>query len=124
MALAALPDEVVGALTHAMGGAAKSLKVLDARNTRPMELVIVSGVTKESWELDDVAALAHNLNSLFAKDEAVGKLLVLGEFHDALQLWAVPHHPLLALLESGLVSAQNAHMLARQLRGESEGDTW
>lgn len=89
LSLRATPDEVVGPLTYAMGGAARKLRVLDVRVGRPMVMEISSGDSLESWELEDVPALISNLNSLFVDQPDVKELRVLGEWEDALQVQAV-----------------------------------
>jgi hypothetical protein len=89
IALRATPDEVVGALTHAMGGAASRLKVLDVRTSSPLVMEIEWGELREKWELENVEALVRNLNDLFKDEPGVKQLVVLGEWEDALQLWAL-----------------------------------
>ncbi len=99
ISLQASPDEVVGPLTHAMGGAAKTLKVLDVRSTKPLVMEVALGELKEKWELEDVASLVHNLNDLFCDQAQVKLMVVLGEWQDMVQLWALPRELLLQLLE-------------------------
>src|SRR4051812_18917989 len=52
VALGVRPDELVGALTQAMGGSARRLKVVDVRERPVFELHIVAGELTERWELD------------------------------------------------------------------------
>jgi hypothetical protein len=93
ISLRATPDEVVGPLSHAMGGVAMKLKVLDVRGTRPMELQVefpsTNGPRVERWELDDVRGLVHNLNDLYRDEPTVKQVRVLGEWEDMLQLWCL-----------------------------------
>lgn len=90
LSLRATPDELIGPLTYAMGGAARKLRVLDVRVGQPMVMEISCGDTLERWELEDVPALITNLNSLFDDDAGVKRLTVLGEWEDALQVQATP----------------------------------
>ncbi len=90
LSLRVLPDEVVGALTYAMGGAARKLRVLDVREGPPMSMEVEWGATHETWDVDDVPTLINNLNSLFEAERDVNTLIVLGEWEDMLQVWAVP----------------------------------
>ncbi len=104
----ALPDEVVGPLVFAYGGGASTLRLDDAFGTRPMQLQIRWGALSEKWEVDDVPGLVHNLNSLFASDVTLPVMLVLGEWEDMWQLWALPRTTARTLLESGRVECRNA----------------
>jgi hypothetical protein len=113
-------DEAFGGVTYAMGGAARQLRLDDVRGHGPLELVVVLGSTKERWEVADVPGLVHNLNSFFARDESVKKGLVLGQWEDAWQLWFLPPAKLFSVMASGLVFADNARVLARQLMGEDD----
>lgn len=112
VSLRATPDEVVGPLTHLMGGLARSLRVLDVRGARPMELEVQfkapadplrddegPRLRVERWELDDVAGLVHNLNDLCRDDRASKLVAALGEWEDMLQLWALERSALRTLLE-------------------------
>jgi hypothetical protein len=89
IALRATPDEVVGPITHAMGGAATRLKVLDVRTGQPLVMEIQWGELVEKWELESVEALVRNLDDLFKDEAGVKQVVVLGEWEDALQLWAL-----------------------------------
>lgn len=99
-ALGVRPDELVGPLTHALGGAARRLKVLDVRGDAPVELTVKVGEQTERWELEGLDALVHNLNDLYRDDPAVKVAAVLGEWEDMLQLWCVPKAELPALLRN------------------------
>lgn len=130
ISLRATPDEVVGPLCAAMGGAAATLRVIDVSTSRPLKLDVQFAAPKdplredaaatrtESWEVDDVAALAHNLNDLYRDERAVKLLAVLGEWEDMLQLWALERRVLRALLEDGVLdAARNRATLERLLDG-------
>lgn len=88
LSLRAWPDEVISPLTHAVG--VQKFRVLDVRTTSPMVLEIEWGAVHEKWEVEDLTALIDNLNSLFDEAPALKELLVLGEWEDMLQVWAVP----------------------------------
>ncbi len=103
ISLRALPDEVVGPLTHAMGGAATRLKVLDVRTTHPMVMEIQWLDVKEKWEIESVESLIHALGDLFLDEPEVKALVVLGEWEDMLQLWALRTDVLEVLLSTNLL---------------------
>lgn len=88
LSLRALPDEVVSTLTWAVG--VQKFRVLDVRTTSPMLMEIEWGEVHETWELDDVATLIDDLNALFDEAPAIKELIILGEWEDMLQVWAVP----------------------------------
>ncbi len=112
--LRATPDEVVGALTHALGGEAKALRVLDVRMGPPMELEIQSGELHEKWEVVDQPALIHNLNDLFKDAPAVKLAAVLGEWDDMLQVWCIEKTSLPDLLARRMLDdALNVQILWR-----------
>ncbi|MCA3013254.1 MAG: hypothetical protein INH41_12740 [Myxococcaceae bacterium] len=125
------PDEAIGPLTHAMGGLATRLKVLDVRAGPPMELEVrfelpaellreAEGprVQSERWEVEGVEGLVHNLNDLYRDVAAVKLAVTLGEWQDMLQLWVLPRPALRALLDEGvLAEARNHAVLLRLLDG-------
>jgi hypothetical protein len=120
VSLRATPDEVVGPLCHAVGGAARALKVLDVRGARPLELEVQWGEVHERWEVEDVAGLCHNLNDLFRAEPSTRAIAVLGEWEDMLQLWCVPRLDLPALLEGRVLEeARNVRALHRFAAGEA-----
>jgi hypothetical protein len=110
------PDEAIGPVTHAMGDLATRLKVLDVRTGPPMQLEVRfelppdvlredegPRVRTEWWDVEDVPGLAHNLNDLYRDVRAVKCLVVLGEWEDMVQLWALSRPALRALLDEGLL---------------------
>ncbi len=118
VSLAATPDEVLGPLTHALGGEAKKLKVLDVRVRpgEPMELQVELPLAEprtERWAVEDVPALVHNLNDLYRDAPGVGAGVVLGEFEDMWQLWVVSKPVLKELLGLRAFEPRNR----RQLEG-------
>jgi hypothetical protein len=120
VSLRATPDELVGALTEALGGPARRLKVLDVRTGAPMVLEVAWGAVHEKWELADLEALVHNLNDLLADEPESAAAVVLGEWEDMLQLWCVPKALLPRLLDRRLLDlARNRPMLERLAGRES-----
>lgn len=110
------PDELVGALTHLMGGAARRFKVVDVRERPVLELHILAGVVSERWEVEDVGALVHNLNDLYWEAADVRAVAVLGEWNDALQLLCVDKRDLRGLLRERFFEPRNREALARPRR--------
>lgn len=121
ISLRATPDEVVGPLTHALGGPAKAFKVTDVRTGTPPVLHVEWRTLAEKWEVEDVAGLAHNLNDLFRDEPEVGVLVVLADLEDMLQVWPVPKQALGPLLDARLLDeARNVRTLVA-LREGSQG---
>jgi len=136
------PDEVIGAVTYAMGGLAQKLKVVDVRGQRPMQLEVAFELppdvlreeagprrVTEKWDVEDVPGLVHNLNDLYRSVPATRLVVVLGDWADMSQLWAVPRPALRALLEEGLLAeARNLPALRACLDGPDgpapEADPW
>jgi hypothetical protein len=112
------PDELVGPLTAAMGGAARRFKLVDVREKPVLELHILAGDVTERWEVEDLAALVHNLNDLYRTAADVRAVAVLGEWHDALQLLCVDKRALPRLLRQSFFAPANQ----RQLSGLLERD--
>ncbi|PTL85098.1 hypothetical protein [Vitiosangium sp. GDMCC 1.1324] len=107
------PDELVGPLTQAMGGVARRFKVVDVRERPTLELHILAGETSERWEVEDLAALVHNLNDLYRESPDVRAIAVLGEWNDALQLLCVEKRALPKLLRERFFVPQNRDVLER-----------
>ncbi len=105
------PDELVGSLTNAMGGAARRFKVVDVRERPVMELHVLAGDVSERWEVEDLSALVHNLNSLYRDAPDVRAVAELGEWEDALQLWCVDKRTLPRLLRQPFFSPRNPRAL-------------
>lgn len=118
ISLRATPDEVIGPLTHAMGGAALKLRVHDVRTTTPLVMEVEWEGLREKWELEGVEGLVHNLDDLLRDAPGVKLLVVLGEWEDMLQLWALERGALQRLLDARLLDdARNASVLRRLLEG-------
>lgn len=113
VALGVRPDELVGPLTLAMGGAARTLKVVDVRERPTFELHVLVGELTERWEVEDLAALVHNLNDLYREALEVRAVAILGEWADALQLLCVEKRALPRLLRQSFFSPANASQLQR-----------
>lgn len=88
VSLRATPDELIGPLLHALK--VTGFRLVDVRTGSPMVLEIDWGDLHEKWEVADLEALVHNLNDLFRDQPEVPLIVVLGEWHDMLQLWCAP----------------------------------
>ncbi|MER2566867.1 MAG: hypothetical protein ABTQ32_39445 [Myxococcaceae bacterium] len=125
------PDEAIGALAHLKGGLASKLRVIDVRGKTPMQLEVRfelppdvlredegPRVVTEKWDVEDVPGLVHNLNDLYRDVRDVKFLVVLGEWEDMLQLWALPRPTLRELLDDGLLDeVTNVRTLRALLEG-------
>ncbi|MBF5045845.1 hypothetical protein FGE12_25775 [Aggregicoccus sp. 17bor-14] len=111
VSLGVRPDELVGPLTLAMGGAARGLRVLDVRERPVLELQVMAGTLTERWEVEDLYALVHNLNDLYRDAADTARIAVLSEWEDALQLWCVPRTALARLLQEPFFQPQNRRAL-------------
>ncbi|MFP2912442.1 hypothetical protein ACLESD_46970 [Pyxidicoccus sp. 3LFB2] len=105
------PDELVGSLTNVMGGAARRFKVVDVRERPVLELHVLAGDVSERWEVEDLSALVHNLNSLYRDAPDVRAVAELGEWEDALQLWCVDKRTLPRLFRQTFFSPRNSGVL-------------
>ncbi|ADO75813.1 hypothetical protein [Stigmatella aurantiaca] len=115
------PDELVGPLTLAMGGAARRFKLVDVRERPHLELHALVGERTERWEVEDLPALVHNLNDVYRDDAGVRAVAVLGEWADALQLVCVDKRALPRLLRQSFFEPLNrAALLAMTGEGERE----
>lgn len=125
------PDEAIGALAHLKGGLATKLRVVDVRGKTPMQLEVRfelpphvlreddgPRVVTEKWDVEDVPGLVHNLNDLYRDLRDVKLLVVLGEWEDMLQLWALPRPVLRELLDDRVLDAATN---VRALRSVLEG---
>jgi hypothetical protein len=113
VALGVRPDELVGPLTLAMGGAARRFKVVDVRERPTLELHVLAGELTERWEVEDLSALVHNLNDLYREAQDVRAVAVLGEWADALQLLCVDKKSLPRLLRQPFFAPVNVRDLTR-----------
>lgn len=112
------PDELVGPLTQAMGGAARGFKLVDVRERPTLELHVLVGDGTERWEVEDLSVLVHNLNELYREQPQVRAVAVLGEWADALQLLCVEKRALPRLLRQPFFAPVNARALHRLIERE------
>ncbi|MFO0598790.1 MAG: hypothetical protein U0228_26020 [Myxococcaceae bacterium] len=121
LSLRATADEVVVWLANAMGGRAKSVRLLDVRTSPAvMEVRLTSAdgaVVEEQWPLAGLEALISRLNDEFAEDEGVRLLAVLGEFEGMLQVWALRPDVLELLLDTGVLEGARNEAWLRDLFG-------
>src|SRR6218665_72431 len=110
-------DELVGPLTLAMGGAARRLKLVAARDQPPPHFHILAGDVSERWEVEDLASFAHNLNDLYRTASDVRAIAVLGEWNDALQLLCVEKASPPRLLRERFFLPQNRDAMERLTKG-------
>ena len=113
VALGVRPDELVGPLTQAMGGAARGFKLVDVRERPALELHVLAGDITERWEVEGLSGLVHNLNDLYRQAQDVRAIAVLGEWADALQLLCVEKRALPRLLRQSFFAPVNARELTR-----------
>ena len=103
-------DEALGPLLEAMGGSAPNIRVLDIRGTPAVFSVRIGKVAHE-WEIDSLDALIDTLDRAFASDSTARRLVLLGEWDDMLQVWAVPDAALGELVECEWFKPSNRRAL-------------
>jgi hypothetical protein len=74
-------------------------------------LQLLAGDVSERWEVEDLSALVHNLNSLYRDAPDVRAVAELGEWEDALQLWCVERSVLPRLLRQPFFAPRNVRAL-------------
>lgn len=113
-------DEALGPLLEAMGGPARMLRVLDIQG--PVFSVKI-GATQHEWELDGIESLVDTLNRVFASSTVVNALVLLGEWEDMLQVWALPKPIIRRLLDEEWFRPSNTPGLTAALapRGAAPG---
>lgn len=87
-------DEALGPLLELMGGPARTMKVLDIQGR---VFSVRLGAVQHEWELDGLESLIDTLNRAFPKSSEVNALVLLGEWEDMLQVWALPKSAVKAL---------------------------
>jgi hypothetical protein len=112
VALDVRPDELIGPLAMAIGGRATELKVIDVRDQPRPELTIRLANVDRTWPVEDLGSLAQLLNELFKGAPATKAVAVLGEWEDALQLWALDKTLLKELLRESFFRPHNRRQLA------------
>ena len=89
-------DEALGPLLEVIGGLARMIRVLDIQG--PVFSVRI-GQQQHEWEIDGLESLIDTLNRAFADSAEVNALVLLGEWEDMIQVWAVGKPSLAGLLE-------------------------
>jgi hypothetical protein len=79
-------DEALGPLLDLMGGAALTIRVLDIRGK---VFSVKLGEQQHEWEIDGLESLVDTLNRGFAPYPDVKALVLLGEWEDMIQVWAL-----------------------------------
>jgi hypothetical protein len=103
------PDELLGPLMQWMGGTSRRLKILDVRDHgNGVELALEREGRTETWELANVRELVAAMNAAFAEDPSAKVVAILGEWNDALQLWALPKAVLPGLRREPWFQVENA----------------
>lgn len=114
VSLRVTPDEAFGGVVQLLGARLK-LADVRVRAGEPMELQVEYPVGEERkverWAVEDVPGLVHNLNDLYRRDDTVKAGVVLGEFDDMWQLWAVEKPVLKELLQTRWFEPRNRRAL-------------
>ena len=105
-------DELIGPLTATAGGSARSLKVLEVRDSPPM-ITVQFGGEQHELKVESLRALVRRLNDLLANDDAARAIAVLGEWQEALQLWCLDKRSLALLLQEPFFRPENRRQLTR-----------
>jgi hypothetical protein len=121
VALDLRPDELIGPLCERIGGRARALKVLDARDDPEQELLVDAGEGEEAWPVRDTRDLVDRVNEAFESDPEARAVAVLGEWEDMLQLWCVPREALASLIRAPFFEAENRSRLSALLPRTSRG---
>lgn len=103
-------DEALGPLLELIGGAARTMRVLDIQG---QVFSVKVGSTEHIWELDSLESLIDTLNRAFASSPEVKALALLGEWEDMLQIWALPKPMLPRLAEHPWFRPTNSVSLIR-----------
>ena len=113
-------DEALGPLLEALGGPARMIRVLDIQGQ--VFSVKIEQVEHE-WELDGIESLIDTLNRVFAVSSEVKALVLLGEWEDMLQVWALPKLVVKQLLAEEWFRPSNLPGLTAALaqRGSAHG---
>ncbi len=110
LSLRATPDEVFGPLTQVMGGSAATLRVVEVMTRPTLHMQVEHQHQVLNWALTDIESLIEHLNTHFLDEPQVKLLVVLGEWEDMLQVWALQDDCLAALVSTSLLDG--AHNLA------------
>lgn len=107
-------DEALGPLLESIGGPARMLRVLDIQG---MVFSVRIGAVEHEWEIDGLESLVDTLNRAFAPWPEVMALVLLGEWEDMLQVWAVPKDVVRGLWEQDWFRPSNPPGLQAALGG-------
>ena len=113
VALDVRPDELIGPLAIAIGNAGLELKVIDTRDEPRPEITVRLRSFEKTWAVANLEALVTHLNELFQAEPAAKAVAILGEYEDALQLWAVDKALLAELLRDDSFKPRNRKQLTR-----------
>ena len=113
VALDVRPDELIGPLAIAIGNAGLELKVIDTRDEPRPEITVRLRSLERKWTVASLDALVTHLNELFHADPAAKAIAILGEYEDALQLWAVDKALLGELLGEDFFRPRNRKQLTK-----------
>jgi hypothetical protein len=111
VALDVRPDELIGPLAIAINGMAAELRVIDVRDEPRSEMTIRLGALEKIWSVRSQEALVDHLNELFKLDLSTRAVAVLGEWENAMQLWALDKLVLTALLRENFFQPRNRKAL-------------
>ncbi len=111
VALDVRPDELIGPLAIAIGSAGLELKVIDTRDEPRPEITVRLRSLEKTWTIASLEALVTQLNELFQAEPAAKAVAILGEYEDALQLWAVDKALLGELLGDDFFRPRNRKQL-------------
>ena len=113
-------DEALGPLLEAIGGPARTLRVLDIQG---QVFSVKIGAVRHEWEIDGLESLIDTLNRGFSRSPEVKALVLLGEWEDMLQTWALPKPVVTALLKEEWFVPSNLPGLKAALgqRGSAHG---
>lgn len=112
VALDVRPDELIGPLAAAIGNGGLDLKVIDARDEPRPEITVRLRSLEKTWTVASLGALVEHLNELFRTEPSAKAVAILGEYEDALQLWALDKAALRKLLEEDFFRPLNRRQLA------------
>ncbi len=123
VSLRATPDEAFGAVVQALGARLK-LNDVRVKPGEPMELQVEYAAGEERkverWAVEDLPGLVHNLNDLYRESPQVKAGVVLGEFEDMWQLWAVEKKLVREMLGLRWFEPRNR----RELEVPEHDETW
>ena len=121
VSLRATPDEAFGTVVQLLGAKLK-LNDVRVRAGEPMELQVEYSLGEErkaeKWAVEDVPGLVHNLNDLYRDRPEVKAGVVLGEWNDMWQLWAVDKQVVREMLGLRWFEPRNSRALESILSAE------